>query len=266
MTRSKSRNSQRVIRYANRAQKSPEMHSCQIYAKGCMTPMNNNSMLPCGQLNNLLKEVKPGNEWMTRNMLNKAFMKHQHQQKTCDDVPTVVGVKKSNSILSELSNVSSNAAIKGPEAIGQPIRTTEAKKKNDENTLISAKNEIAQKYAALKGKAAQKGERVKPGTLKDVIKTFKSTRGVSTDISPDVNRGHIHQKKLTSHRIAGGQVNPLMRIEPVVVEIILQMTRIRQCLCPGKGLDLVNSPIKGTRYRRNLCNGKGKIIQMILGP
>ena len=86
---------------------------------------------------------------MTRNMLNKAFIKYRSQQPTCDDAPTVVGVKKSDSLLSELSNVSSNAT-KSTKAIGRPMGSTEEKKKNDENALISAKNEIAQKYAALK--------------------------------------------------------------------------------------------------------------------
>ena len=190
-------------------------------------------------------------------MLNKAFIKYRSQQPTCDDLPIVVGVKKSDSLLSELSNVSSNAA-KSTKGIGRPIGTTEEKKKKDENTLISVKNEISQKYAALKGKAARKGTRVKPGTLKDVIKTVKSIRGVTVDISPDAIRRRIHRKKLTSHHVAGGQVTPLMRIEPVVVEIILQMARIRQCLCPSKGLELVNSLIKGTPLQEELVQWKSR--------
>ena len=48
--------------------------------------------------------------------------------------------------------------------------------------------------------------RAKPGTLKDIIKTVKSMRGVTADISLDAIRRCIHRKKLTSHHIAGGQV------------------------------------------------------------
>ena len=138
-------------------------------------------------------------------MLNKAFIKYRSQQSACDDVPTAVGVKKSDSLLSELSNVSSNAT-KSTKAIGRAMGSTEEKKKNDENALISAKNEIAQKYAALKERVARKDMRAKPGTLKDIIKTVKSMRGVTADISPDAIRRCIHRKKLTSHHIAGGQV------------------------------------------------------------
>ena len=258
MTRSKTRNSQRVIRYANRARKISRDALLSDLCKGMYEAYKkNNNRLPYGHLNNLLKEVQPDNEWMTRNMLNKAFIKYRSQQPTCDDLPIVVGVKKSDSLLSELSNVSSNAA-KSTKGIGRPIGTTEEKKKKDENTLISVKNEISQKYAALKGKAARKGTRVKPGTLKDVIKTVKSIRGVTADISPDAIRRRIHRKKLTSHHVAGGQVTPLMRIEPVVVEIILQMARIRQCLCPSKGLELVNSLIKGTPLQEELVQWKSR--------
>lgn len=147
-------------------------------------------------------------------------------------------------------------AAKSPKVIRQPIGTTEVKKKNDKNTFISAKNEIAQKYAALKGKAVRKGEQMKPGTLKDIIRTVKSIRRVTKDILPDAIRCHIHRKKPTSHHVAGGQVSPLMRIELVVVEIILQMARIHQCLCPSKGLELVNSLIKSTWIQEELIQWK----------
>ena len=50
----------------------------------------------------------------------------------------------------------------------------------------------------------------------------------------------------------------MVRIEPIVVEIILQMARLRQCLCPSKGLQLVNSLIKGTDIQKELIEWKKK--------
>ena len=51
-------------------------------------------------------------------------------------------------------------------------------------------------------------------------------------------------------------MTPLQRIEPLIVEIILQMARICQCLCPSKGLQLVNSLIKGTKIQGELVEWK----------
>ena len=93
--------------------------------------------------------------------------------------------------------------------------------------MISVKNDLAKKYATLKSKASRIGDRLKPGILKDIIDTVKRNKGVTANISPCAIRSRIHRKKLTSYHVAGGQVIPLMRIEPVVVEIILQMKRIR---------------------------------------
>ena len=77
-------------------------------------------------------------------------------------------MKKDDLLLSELSNVSSAA-----KSIGRPVRSTEENKENDETTLISAKNKMAKKYAALKSKAPRKGDGLKPGTLKDILNTVK---------------------------------------------------------------------------------------------
>ena len=41
-----------------------------------------------------------------------------------------------------------------------------------------------------------------------------------------------------------------------MVEIILQMARIRQCLIPSKGLQLVNSLINGTKLQQELIAWK----------
>ena len=157
MTKRKAKNSKKVVTYANRAQKISRDTFLQDLCKGMYEAYkNNDNRLPYGHLNNLLKEVKPDNDWMTRNRLNKAFIKYKTQQlaskPTNEDVPTVVGMKKDDSLLLELSNVRS--AVK---SIGRSVGSTEEKKKKDETTLIQAKNEIAKKYAILKSSAARKG-------------------------------------------------------------------------------------------------------------
>ena len=51
-------------------------------------------------------------------------------------------------------------------------------------------------------------------------------------------------------------MSPLLRIEPIIVSIIVQMARMRQCLTPSKGLLLVNSLISGTKIQQDLMEWK----------
>ena len=53
-------------------------------------------------------------------------------------------------------------------------------------------------------------------------------------------------------------MSPLADIEPLIVGIILQMARIRQCLTPSKGLALINSIIEGTSVQEKLKKWKEK--------
>ena len=154
-----------------------------------------------------------------------------------------------------MSNVSSEASSNA-RSVGRSAGTTIIQKKTDEVRLIATKNEIAEKYNRLKELAAKKGIRVKPGTLNQIIQSVKAMRGVTATISPQAIRRRIHRKSLVTHHVAGGQVTPLLRIEPLIVEIILQMARIRQCLNPSKGLQLVNSLIKGTKIQDELVEWK----------
>ena len=79
------------------------------------------------------------------------------------------------------------------------------------------------------------------------------------NISPLAIRRRVDRQSLECHHLAGGgQVSPLAEIEPIVVGIILQMARIRQCLNPSKGLALVNSIIEGTKVQDNLKKWKQK--------
>ena len=84
-------------------------------------------------------------------------------------------------------------------------------------SLIAAKNEIAEKYNKVKELAAKKGTRVKPGSLNKIIQSVKAKRGVSATISPQAIRRQIHRKSLVTHHVAGGQVTPLLRIEPLIL-------------------------------------------------
>ena len=101
------------------------------------------------------------------------------------------------------------------------------------------------------------------GLLKNIIKSVAEKRGVTKFISPEAIRRRIDRKSHVSHHLAGGKISPLQRMEPTVVEIILQMARIRQCLTPSKGLQLINSLIKGTQLQKDLIAWKKEEIVII---
>ena len=237
MTKSqKTRNSKKVARLANRARKISRDAFLSDLCKGMYDAyVQNNSRLPYRHLENILREVKPDNEWITRNILNKAFRKYRLEMdqkpeskppsESNNDVPKTVGLKQSGSLLSDLSNVSSTGPSKS-KSVGRPVGKTFLKKKADESKLIAGKNEIAKKYCALKETAAKKGTRVKAGTLNEIIKSVKDARCINNKISSAAIRRCCDRKQLVSHHVAGGRVSPMLRIEPIVVEIILQMARL----------------------------------------
>ena len=77
MTR-KTRNSKRVMKCANRARKISRNVLLEELCKGMYKAyQSNGDRLPYRHLSKLLEEVKPDNKWLTRNMLNKAFMRYK---------------------------------------------------------------------------------------------------------------------------------------------------------------------------------------------
>ncbi len=55
-------------------------------------------------------------------------------------------------------------------------------------------------------------------------------------ITPSIIRRQFYHNKIENHYLTGGQESPLEEIEPIILEIIHQMARIRQCLIPSRSL------------------------------
>ena len=95
--------------------------------------------------------------------------------------------------------------------------------------------------------------------MKKIINECIKKHNINNDgISPIAIRRRVDRQSLSCHHLAGGQVSPLADIEPLVIGIILQMARIRQCLTPSKGSALVNSIIDGTKVQNELKKWKEK--------
>ena len=105
----------------------------------------NGNRLPYGHISVILERLKPTEPWLTRNIINKAFIKYRKHgdvpkvEKAPQQVVVVAGQSKKNgssssmldSEISDLSNVSSfegkSDSVKWN--VGRPVGTTAEKKK-----------------------------------------------------------------------------------------------------------------------------------------
>jgi len=147
--------------------------------------VRNNNRLPYGHVTQLLNALKPRETWISRNIINKAFIKFR-EDVACRNklsVPESVGINSStcnsSSNISDISNVSSTKSNK----IGRPVGTTEAQKLDKRKRIIAAKNEITQLYLLKYNEAKkQKKDRVERGTLLAIINDVKKRRKVEDNI------------------------------------------------------------------------------------
>ena len=236
---------------------------------------SNNNRLPYGYVTKLLDDLKdaPSFQWLTRNIINKAFLsfkaKLEEQKKNQDQKEKIVGMDldvetlRSNSAdLSELSGdvpsklTSESDASKRSKG-GRPIGTTIKAKEDRVRKSFQMKNEIAERFSAVKQKS-KKNRKVKSGTLKGIIEDVKNKYKLhDIKISPSAIRQRLYRKKPICHHVAG-RISPLESIEPTVISIVIQMARIRQSLSPSEGLRLINSLIKDTKIEDDLVYWKKK--------
>ena len=261
--------SSRAKIYADRALKTSRSALLKDICEGMYKEfVRNNNRLPYGHVTQLLNALKPQETWISRNIINKAFIKFREDIGCRNElsVPENIGTNSStcnsSSNISDISNVSSTKSNK----IGRPVGTTEAQKLNKRKRLIAAKNEITQKYLLKYNEAKkQKKNRVERGTLVAIINDVKKARKVEDNISPEAIRKRVQRNSLENHHLAGGQVSPLQKIEPIIVSIIVQMARMRQSLTPSKGLLLINSLIKGSKIQDELIRWKNNNTPNCIG-
>ena len=161
----KTKTSLKVQKYADRAIQSSRNALLNDLCEGMYEAyINNGKRLPYGHVTNLLKELKPKEKWLSRNIINKSFMKYRDKRKKILEEAKVVpdaisGISTGTNLsaLSELSNVSSTDGT-GAWKVGRPVGSTEAKKEETQQNIIAAKNEIAKRFASIKD-AAKKRER-----------------------------------------------------------------------------------------------------------
>ena len=216
---------------------------------------NNEGNMPYGLVTRLAAEWSETFPWITRNVVNKRYMRFRREGEGAPQGMTVA-VDGSSNNLEIGSNVStlSGSIAKKP---GRPKGTTDQRKEDEKQALIDATNEIAEEYNEHRIAAIKSNCKVKKGTLDKIIAKKKRERKIKADIKPQticrrIIRGVLH------HRHRGGHISPLEEIESIAVTIMVQKARIRQPLTPSKGLSLINDLIEGTEYQDRLVKWKRK--------
>ena len=141
---------------------------------------------------------------------------------------------------------------------GRPKGSTSERKRLDQLCLVAAKNEIATKYSEMIEEKTS--VRLEKGSLKRLIEQVVEDRDFrdGTLITPS-SILHRHKRgKLVTTRTTGGLYSPLLDMEPAVVNIIIQMARIRVCLRPSDGVRLINSMLNSTGLQSQLVEWKKK--------
>ena len=103
-------------------------------------------------------------------------------------------------------------------------------------------------------------KRLKRGRLNEIIQKVKSKNDLLDDVP--VSKSMIHQRTKGAAVVEvthPGTTSPLSSIEAQVVQILIQMAQIRQCLAPIEVVQLVNSLINGTQVQKDLIALKNKL-------
>ena len=113
----------------------------------------------------------------------------------------------------------------------------------------AVKNEIAMKYKEEKEKNSG---RLEEGLLDKIIADVSKKRNLAERfvVTKDSIRKRIKRGSLTTY--SRGPVSPLESLETVIVTLLIQMARIRQCLTPACDISLINSLISESELSKDL--------------
>ena len=211
---------------------------------------NNDEKMPYGLVSLLAREWHSIFPWITRNIVNKRYMRYKKNQIGGMEIL----VQPTSSEQKNISSISGGVDARRP---GCPKGTTDKSKMLNKQMKVDLTNEITEEYHKLMMAAINSNKKVKRGTLCELIDRKKGERGVEFEIKHQTICQHIVRQKLF-HTHRGGHRSPLEEIEHIAVSIMIQMARIRQPLSPSKGLSLINNLISGTEYEDRLVKWKQK--------
>jgi hypothetical protein len=135
----------------------------------------------------------------------------------------------------------------------RPKGSSKAKKKQDKENEYKCIDSIVLEYS-IKHNASKSVEgKVEYGYLKRLIDEKKKEFGINCRISTKSKMNRTHRGALTSH-LGPGPKSQLEEVELALVEICIQMGKIRQPLSCTKAIALMNSMIENTHTQQKLID------------
>jgi hypothetical protein len=132
---------------------------------------------------------------------------------------------------------------------GRPKGSTKVKKKKDKETKSKCTDAIVLEYSRQYNASKSVGGKVEYGYLERLIDEKKKEFGINISISRRNIRNRTHRGLQTAHH---GAKSPLEEVEVALVEICIQMGKIRQPLSCTEAVTLMNDMIENTNTKQKL--------------
>ena len=135
---------------------------------------------------------------------------------------------------------------------GRPKGSTMQKKREDISKYKQCLNAITEEYHKELTSHKETQQRPVRGHLKEIIQQKKEEFGVSDDISAKTIRGRIMRGSLAPTH--PGTSPPVLKAETALVQICIQMGKMRQPLTCGEAIAIMNDMISKTEMEEQLKN------------
>ena len=255
---------------------------------------NNGGRLPYKSLSSIVARMQPTIPWLNREKIRyhmrKIATKGAADGTRCDDSHCTAAAffaevhKQSSSCHSSVSSSSvsgtmhtmhtstrnsigleaeeENSAVPHEvlqKSFGRPRGTTKANSRDLSDRVKAAMAEAALEYKTVRDLARNNGTRAKVGELHRIIKQAKSKHKVpqSTVISKHTILTRARRNRLDP-KVRQGITSPMLGIEPYIVEVLIQLSKLGRPINVATGLQLANSIIAGTEHAARVLAWKHK--------
>ena len=152
----------------------------------------------------------------------------------------------------------SASSIPTNKSFGRPKGTTMIYSRDLKERIRLATKEAATKYTDVREKAKLANKRAERGKLTKIVADVKQKYGIiDADISIYTVRTRAKRNKLNPD-VSQGTPSPMLVIEPCIIDLITQLSRMRAPINVATGLQLANSLIVGTQFEAKLRAWKEK--------
>ena len=233
---------------------------------------SNNGKLPYRYMTKFIQENKRTCPWLNRDIINSAFSRYKKKMSnpgTHSEGPTseiLVASKSVQSLKTSISDLTSDSQtstrIESRTKGGRPVGSSIVNKRKRQEAIVMMKNDIAREYKSEVDEAKGKSRRVRNGLLEEIIQRHKKKRNL-TDVNIPLRticQRVVRNNLIVDNHHCGGHLSPLVSIDDIVVGILIQMSRIRECLTPSVAIELVNSLIEGQPIQKHLIEWKKKSL------